>query len=179
MKKLMQLFEQGLWLSRTMVLVGVLASVAIGLGVLVVVSIDAADLLAKVATYPGALPAARDELRREIISGTVGVVDGYLLTAIMLLFGFGIYELFVSRIEAIDRSEMGASLLRVHSVDDLKDRLGRVVVIILVVKFCQQALDHKYGGAADLLYLAAATVLIAGALFLSGKKTSRPPGLNP
>jgi uncharacterized membrane protein YqhA len=155
-----------------MVLVAVLGSIAVGLGVILVVSLDAIDLLGKAVVYVGTQPSLRPEMRREIIGETVGIVDGYLLTAIMIVFGLGLYELFISRIEALDRLEMGAHLLRVRSVDDLKDRLGRVVLIVVVVKFCQQALELKYGSPADLLYLAVATGLIAGALYLSSKKAA-------
>ena len=70
-----------------------------------------------------------------IVAHVVEVVDGYLLAAIMLIFALGLYELFVSRIEIAEGSEFAERLLLIRSLDDLKDRLAKVVLLILVVKF--------------------------------------------
>jgi uncharacterized membrane protein YqhA len=57
---------------------------------------DYADpsLVSKEATY----------LRNEAVAFIVSNIDGFLITAILLIFAFAIYELFIGDIEVIDRS---------------------------------------------------------------------------
>jgi len=102
----------------------------------------------------------------------VATVDGYLLAAIMLIFAFGLYELFVSRIDIAEGSEFAERLLLVRSLDDLKDRLAKIVVLILVVKFFEYAITLQVNGALDLLWLALSIALVSVALVLSKGKAS-------
>jgi uncharacterized membrane protein YqhA len=59
--------------------------------------------------------------------------------------------------------------LLIESVDDLKDRLAKVVLLVLIVEFLQYALGARYTSALDLLYLAVGIALIGLALYLSSK----------
>lgn len=112
---------------------------------------------------------AQDAVRLSTISELVAVVDGYLLAAIMLIFALGIYELFVNKINEAEGSEFASRLLLIRSLDDLKDRLANVILLILIVKFFQQALNLKYVTVTDLLSLSIGIILIAGALFLTSR----------
>lgn len=98
------------------------------------------------------------------------VVDGYLLAVALLIFALGLYELFVNKIEIAEGSAFAERLLLIRTFDDLKDRLAKVVLLMLVVKFFQQALQTKYASALDLLYLALGILLVAGALWLSHRR---------
>lgn len=165
-------FERVLWGSRLVVLVAVVASALLALGTFYMATVDAAYLLLRLTAYgdPALTPAARLDLRSDAVTGVIKAVDGYLLAAILLVFAFGLYELFVNRIGLAERSEVGGRLLLIRTFDDLKDRLGKVVLLILVVKFLQQALDLTYRTPLDLLALAVGILLVGGALFLSGAK---------
>src|SRR5262249_53903134 len=136
-------FESILWNSRLVVLVAVVASVVVSLAVFYIATVDVFWLLGEVRHYHDvALDAAtRTELRASIIAYVVEVVDGYLLAAIMLIFALGLYELFISRIDVAEGSEFASRLLLIRSLDDLKDRLAKVVLLILVVKFFEYALE--------------------------------------
>jgi uncharacterized membrane protein YqhA len=79
--------------------------------------------------------------------------------------------LFINKIDIAEGSEFAKRLLLFHSLDDLKDRLAKVVLLILVVKFFQQALAQKYQNPQDLLYLAVGTLLVAVALRLAKGKS--------
>jgi uncharacterized membrane protein YqhA len=143
MPRLTRLLELALWHSRLMVFVGVVASLLVGLGVIYLVTVDVVHLLGTAAGYasPALDAAARDRLRLTAIADVVGILDGYLLAAMMIVFALGLYELFIGSLAVVQRSEVAARLLRVRSVDDLKDKLGRVVLLVLVVKFAQLALQ--------------------------------------
>lgn len=167
-----QRIERLLWASRLPIVVAVLASILIAFGTLFMAVVDAAYVLAGLAEYPLASlgTEGRANLREATITGVVKAIDGFLIAAIMLIFAYGLYDLFVSRIDVASRSENAPRLLQVRSLDDLKNRLAKVVLLVLVIEFFQQALKMTYQAPSDLLLLAAGTVLVAGALCLTNLK---------
>lgn len=169
MKTVEQVFEAILWNSRWLMVIPALISLILALGVLLVTTIDALSLIGHMLSYAAQTEEARNGLYIQTISEVVSVVDGYLLAAIMLIFALGLYELFINKIDAAEGSDVASRLLLISSLDDLKNRLANVILVILIVKFFQQALNLKYAYPADLLYLASGVVLIAAALYLSGR----------
>jgi len=167
-------FESLLWNSRLIVLVAVIASLVVSGAMFYVATIDVIGLVSHLGAYADLHLAvdARAALRASTVTHVVEVVDGYLLAAIMLIFALGLYELFVSRIEVAEGSEFAARLLLIRSMDDLKDRLAKVVLLILVVKFFEYALQIQIRSPLDLLYLALGTLLVSGALWLSHSKAA-------
>jgi len=140
------------------------------------VTVDVVLLAGPVLQYasPALDEAARDQARIALIGAVVGIVDGYLLAAVLIVFALGLYGLFIGPLQALEKSEVAARLLRVASVDDLKDKLGRVMILILIVKFAQLALELKYAGPFDMLYLALGILLVGAGLFLTGQR--KPAG---
>ena len=169
MRIIERIFEGALWRSRFFTIIAVIASILLGLGVLYMTTIDVAQLLGRVITYgdPALSNEARTALRQATLGEVVGAVDGYLLSAVLLLFGLGLYELFVNKIDEAEGSDFARRLLLISSLDDLKDRLARVILLILAVKFLQQALKLKYESTTDLLFLALGIVLIGGSIYIS------------
>ena len=166
-------FERLLWQSRLLVLVAVVASLATAVGVLFIATVDVVYLIRDIARYGGVGgldTAARTTLRVDAIGQIVDVVDLYLLAGVMIIFALGLYELFVSRIDVAEQSEFAGRLLLIRSLDDLKDRLAKVILLMLIVKFFQYALRFKYDSPLELLYLAIGIALIGGALYLTGHK---------
>ena len=109
----------------------------------------------------------RNALRSETITHVVEIVDGYLLATVMLIFGLGLYELFISKIDKAEESEGASNVLLIHSLDDLKGRLAKVILMILIVKFFEHAIRMPFALPIDLLYLAAGIALIGLSLYLS------------
>jgi uncharacterized membrane protein YqhA len=173
MRQLQRQFEQLLWQSRLLVLVAVVASLATAVGVFFIATVDVVRLFGDIARYGGVGgldAAARAVLRVDAIGQIVDVVDLYLLAGVLIIFALGLYELFVSRIDVAENSEFAARLLLIRSLDDLKDRLAKVILLMLIVKFFQYALRFKYDSPLELLYLAIAIALIGSALYLTGHK---------
>ena len=157
-------FERLLWASRFVVLVAVASSLVLSFAMFYVASADVLHIIGPLMHYsdPG-----REQLRAQIVSHVVETVDGYLLASILLIFAFGLYELFISRIGAAEGRDLSSRVLIIRSLDDLKDRLGKVVLLILAVKFFQHAQRMSFSTPLDLVQLAIGVVLIAGALYLS------------
>lgn len=163
--------ENILWNSRLIVILPVLVGLLLGVGIFVVTTVDSLLLLLHMIGYldPAMTEEARAAARLETISETVAIVDGYLLASIMVIFSLGLYELFVNKIDRAEGSEFATRLLLIRSLDDLKDRLANVILLILIVKFFQVALNLKYENPLDLLLLALGIGLLAAALLLSGR----------
>ena len=168
-------FESFLWTSRLMTLIAVLASLLMALGAFLLATMDVSYMTRDLLDYltPNLADDVRQAVRAALVTNIVKAVDGYLFAAILLIFALGLYELFVSKIERAENSDFATRLLRLRSIDDLKDRLAKVILLILVVKFFQQALEVKYASALDLLYLGLGILFVGAALFISGVKLGK------
>ena len=164
------IIERILWWSRLAVIVPVIMSLLVSFGMFYTTTLDAASLLGRQFAYGSIVDATeRNAARVQSLVEVVSVIDNYLLAALLVLFALGLYELYIGRIKAIENSEFAARLLLVKSFDDLKDRLANVVLLILAVKFFQQALSLKSETVNDLLILAVGTSLIGVSFFLTRK----------
>lgn len=163
-----RIFEKFLWNSRFVVMVAVIASMITALAMFYMATVDVYYLVTHLGDYlsPDLIGDARKTFRAETVAHVVEVIDGYLLATVLIIFSLGLYELFISKIEEAENSE-GSRVLAIHSLDDLKTRLGRVVLMILIVNFFEHAISTSYHGALDLLALAGGIGLIALALYLS------------
>jgi len=92
---------------------------------------------------------------KETIVDVLTAVDAILLGTVLLVIGYGLYELFID-------PDLDVPLwLRVHDLDDLKSKLIGVVVAIIAVVFVGVFVDSNR--AADVIsYGAGAGALILG-----------------
>lgn len=143
-------------------LVGVAGSLLMAVIVLWMSAVDLAVLAGDAISYTSA--ADRTDVRTDLISGVVKTIDSFLLAAILVLVAFGLYELFVSRLDPARDGRSSPRILLVLSIDELKDRIAKLVVLILVIEFFQRSLQAELDQADDLLKLAGAISLVAVAL---------------
>ncbi len=169
MKRLETVFENFLWNSRFIVLIAVISSLLIAFAVFYVATMDAVNTIYYALQYgsPGMDGAERAALRASIITHVVEIVDGYLLATVLLIFSLGLYELFISKIELAENSETSSNVLLIRNLDDLKNRLAKVILMILIVRFFEYAIGMKFSSAPDLLMLSGGIALIGLALYLS------------
>lgn len=108
-----------------------------------------------------------DELEH-LVGMFVGAIDGYLFAMILVIFSMGIYELFINKIDPVDKKlDSRPSWLQIDSIDDLKSSLGKVILMILIVSFFEHSLNIRYEGIQDLLFLGVGILLISVALYLT------------
>jgi uncharacterized membrane protein YqhA len=165
--------ERILWTSRYVLVLPVFGSLILAIAMFGVTTVDALTLIGTIWSYVQSTDSARNLLYIEIITSIVSVIDGFLLSAVLFIFSVGIYELFIGKIDFAENSEVGERLILIKSLDDLKDRLANVILLILIVKFFQQALNTKYTNVNDVFLLAVSIALIAGTLYLSGRANPR------
>ncbi len=164
-----RVFERVLWATRYIVLVAVVAIVVLAVVAFYYALVDLTYLLRSAADYAYLAPSERPAARDEGVTTTVKVLDGFFIGALLLIVAVGLYELFVGRIEGAETSEVGPRLLKITSLEDLKERVAKLVVLILVIELFQRALRLSYDSPLEVLYLAAAIMLVSGGLYLIGR----------
>jgi uncharacterized membrane protein YqhA len=103
-----------------------------------------------------------------LVAQFVASIDGYLFAMILIIFSMGIYELFINKIDPVNKAlDSRPSWLQINSIDDLKTSLGKVILMILIVSFFEHSLQIHYEGIKDLLFLGIGILLIAAALYLT------------
>ena len=169
MKFLEWFFEGSLWNSRFVILAAVVGSLCAGFAIFYMATVDVVYLVQHTLHYADSsmTEEARKTLHDSTVSHIVEVVDGYLLATVMLIFSLGLYELFISDIDQAHGSRASSKILVINNLDDLKSRLAKVILMIMIVTLFEQALNMKMSTPIDLLYLGGSIALIALALYLT------------
>jgi uncharacterized membrane protein YqhA len=156
-------FEGALWNGRLFILLAVIFSMIGAIILFIVASTDIFHVAVETAkVYFGSSHPA--DFHEMVVGGIIGAVDLYLMAVVMLIFSFGLYELFISEIDAA-KNHGASKVLEIHSLDELKDKLAKVIVMVLVVSFFQRVLHTEYNGAQEMLYFAGSILALAIALY--------------
>ena len=164
-----KIFEGSLWSSRFIVILAVIFGL---LGAVILFAVASVDIYntAEFVLNTYINHQHPNNFHENVVSGVIGAVDFYLIGVVMLLFSFGLYELFISDIDAA-KSEDGDDnkILAIHSLDQLKDKISKVIVMVLVVGFFQKVAHTQYNNALDMLYFALSITAISVGLYFLGK----------
>jgi len=160
------IFEGAIWRSRFIVLLAVVFGLMGAIILFVVASMDIWGV--GVTTFNVIINSLHPEhFHEDIVAGIIGAVDLYLIAVVMFIFSFGLYELFISEIDEAS-GQSGSKILAIHSLDQLKDKIAKVIVMVLVVNFFQRVLHTNFSTPLEMLYFAASiTALSVGLYFLS------------
>ena len=164
-----KLFEAALWNSRFVIIAAVIGSLLAGFAIFYIATVDVVFLFQHALHYADSslTEEARKALHDKTVTHIVEVVDGYLLATVMLIFSLGLYELFISDIDQAHGSKSSSQILVIKNLDDLKSRLAKVILMILIVTLFKEALNMKMSTPLDLVYLGASISLISLALYLT------------
>ena len=112
-KRIESFFETAMWQTRFLVLLAVIFGLLGSVVLFIVASIDISMYAFNIileAVYP-------KNFHENIVSGIIGAVDLYLIAIVLLIFSFGIYELFISRIDHNKVSSEDTKILSISSLD--------------------------------------------------------------
>ena len=171
MKSLERFFESALWKGRLFIILAVIFGMVGAVVLFVVASLD----IYNVASYTTKVLLSHshpENFHEKIVGDIIGAVDLYLIAVVMLLFSFGLYELFISKIDAAEDSE-SSKILQIHSLDQLKDKLAKVIVMVLIVSFFKKVLHTEYNGALEMLYFAGSIFALAIGLYFLHKGSNQ------
>ncbi|KAL8521489.1 hypothetical protein ACS0TY_011851 [Phlomoides rotata] len=126
--------------------------------------------------------------RGKVITSLVEATDVYLLGTVMLVFGMGLYELFISNLDKTKSMPDGRTTstyrsnlfgmftlkerprwLEIKTVNELKTKLGHVIVMLLLIGFFDKSKRAVIQTPLDLLCFSASVLLCSGCLFLLSK----------
>ena len=174
-KAVEQGFEKFLWNSRFVVLLAVVSSMISSMILFVIATFDVFELINKVFKYVTLTSSERtseayEEFHGNVVGHIIGAIDDYLLATVLFIFALGLYELFISKIEEAEaEAETSSRILLIHSLDDLKDRLAKVILMILIVTFFKNVIHTTFEDPLNILYLGVGILFVALAVYFTHK----------
>ena len=154
-------------------LISVIAVVASGFGSLLMFIIGAVKVFRAYMVYfeEGLFSqVTSDPATNVAIALVIQAIDLFLIAVVLLIFGAGIYSLFVHELDPA-RPEV-KSWTRIRSISQLKSILAELVIIILMVKFLESALRTFGSYTWEILVLPAGVLMFAAAVRLLNLKGS-------
>ncbi|PIA45315.1 hypothetical protein AQUCO_01700686v1 [Aquilegia coerulea] len=119
----------------------------------------------------------------QMVLRLVEAIDVYLAGTVMLIFGMGLYGLFISNVSPdvpanVDRALKGSSLfgmfalkerpkwMKISSLNELKTKVGHVIVMILLVKMFERSKMVTIATGMDLLSYSVCIFLSSASLYI-------------
>jgi uncharacterized membrane protein YqhA len=162
LKSLENTVEQGLWLLRLTTVIPVIFSILSVFMLFILGSIEVLEGLEALLH----IHENQEKMIPKILTGIMGGIDVYLIGIVMILFAYGVYELFISKIDVGRREETEIQLLTITSLDQLKDKILKVIIMALIVGFFKRLIELEVKTSTDILLLAISIVLIASSTYL-------------
>ncbi len=164
-----RVFEGMIWRSRYVIILSVVFGLLGAIVLFIIASLDIYNI--SVFTIKALLTHAHPpKLHENLVSTIIGAVDLYLIAVVLFIFSFGLYELFISEIDEAN-DEKANKILAIHSLDQLKDKIAKVIVMVLIVSFFQRVLHTDYEGAKEMLYFALSILALALGLYFLHKNS--------
>ena len=168
--------EKFLWSFRLIIILGVFGLLTSSIVIFLVGAIETISLLKLFVThifYKGLTFSI--EVYNDIIVHIIMTVDDFLLGMVLLIFGLGTYDLFISKLDIAEEESRSQNIrrpnwLRFRSLEELKSILGKIVLMILIINFLRFVVESDFKEPLHQLFLAGGIALIALALMFSHGK---------
>ena len=160
-------FEKFLWSFRYITIHAVILSI---LSAFTLIVIGSWDIIEAVIFYNPLFDTSISS-NNELLFKLISAIDLFLIGIVLLIFGFGIYELFVSEIDFAN-SKFTESTLKIRDLDQLKNKIIKVIIIVLIVKFFEKVLkfSENFTTPMDILYFGLSILSICVGYYLINKK---------
>ena len=160
---LIKFFEHCIWRSRLFVVFAVIASIFAGI---LMIAVGSVAVFWDFSHFSEILSPniSLEETQKTLTIHAISAMDTFLIATVLFIFGIGLYDLFIRKITVTETGD--SSELVVTGLEQLKEKLVKVILIVLVVAFFKYAISFSYTTVIDLLYLAIAILLISAATFL-------------
>jgi len=160
-------FENALWSTRFIVLISVVLSI---ISSIILFLLGGWDIIQAI-IYKNPLLNNDIETNNELLFNIISSIDLFLIGIVLLIFGFGVYELFISEIN-FAKDKFADSTLKINSLDQLKNKIIKVIIIVLIVKFFEKVLklSHNFTTPKDLILFSLSILAICIGYFLINRK---------
>ena len=160
LKNFEHIFEGIIWNFRFFIIAPVIFSLLSALRFIVIGTVDIWAGL----NLPVDAKDPEGEATVKTITYIIGGVDYYLIGIVLLIFAFGIYELFISEISV--RRKGNSSILQSHTLEELKSKLVNVIVVALIVSLFKRMLNLEIQQIIDVVYMSLGILLISISQYL-------------
>ena len=162
-------FESLIWKFRLITLVPVVMSLLGSISCFAIGTYAELSVLGKV--LQGRFTHANSTL---LIGKVVGGIDYYLIGIALLIFGYGIYELVVSDIDPRqqEKSELHRNLLNIDSLDSLKQKLTKVIIVALIVIAFKLMVSINVTTVGELLQFCGGVLMLAFSSWLISRNSN-------
>ena len=154
-------FEKILWNMRYCVLLAVFFSFISSVTLFLLGSVEVIEAVGYALAHYN-----QEGINIKVVGMVIGAIDLYLIGIVLLIFTFGVYELFISKID-VGRRNQEIKILEVTNLDQLKNRLLKVIIMVLIVAFFKQVLEAQYTTPLEMMYFALSIFAVSlGVYFL-------------
>ena len=160
-------FEKLLWSVRYITILAVILSI---IAAFTLIILGSWDIMEAVIFYNPLFDESISN-NNDLLFKIISAIDLFLIGIVLLIFGFGIYELFVSEIDFAN-AKFTESTLKIRDLDQLKNKIIKVVIIVLIVKFFEKVLkfSENFTTPMDILYFSLSILSICIGYYLINKK---------
>jgi len=155
-------FERILWSSRYCVLIAVIFSI---IGAIVLFIAGTLILIETILTSMLFEEVFISVNREIVLIGIIESTDFYLIAVALMIFSFGLYELFIANINIARQSDPPLPILRNESLGRLKSNIINVIIMVLIVTFFQRVLSVQFDSIFELFLLALSIFVISIGVF--------------
>ena len=156
-------FEKLLWKLRYIVILSVILSMVASISLFLIGSWDIIYSI----VYQNPLFNAEVTNNNDLLFKIISSIDLFLIGIVLLIFGFGVYELFISELD-FAKGKFAESTIKIKSLDQLKNKIIKVIIIVLIVKFFEKILKltPQFTSPNDILIFSASILAICLGYFL-------------
>ena len=160
-------FEKILWSVRYITILAVILSI---IAAFTLIILGSWDIIEAVIFYNPLFDESISN-NNHLLFKIISAIDLFLIGIVLLIFGFGIYELFVSEIDFAN-AKFTESTLKIRDLDQLKNKIIKVVIIVLIVKFFEKVLkfSENFTTPMDILYFGLSILSICIGYYLINRK---------
>jgi uncharacterized membrane protein YqhA len=165
-KSLEAFIEKIIWQSRLVIFFAVVASIV---SAVVMVFLGCYEVFYVVKSSGGFLSGREsyEVFQRASLTKFVSAIDSFLISTVLLIFGIGLYELFISKLDLAENDQKSSKILVVHNLDQLKEKLAKVIIMVLIVTFFKHAVKFEYTEILHLLYLSLGILFISLSVYFT------------
>ena len=167
MTKFEYYFEKSLWNLRYVVILSVVLSIVASISLFLIGSWDIVHSI----IYENPLFNSEINNNNDLLFKIISSIDLFLIGIVLLIFGFGVYELFISEID-FAKGKFAESTLKIDNLDQLKNKIIKVIIIVLIVKFFEKILKltPNFTTSQDILAFSLSILAICLGYFLINRK---------
>ena len=160
-------FEKVLWSTRYVVIIAVVLSIISSISLFLIGGWD----IIQASVFNNPLLNEDINNSNDLLFKIISSIDLFLIGIVLLIFGFGVYELFISEID-FAKDKFADSTLKINSLDQLKNKIIKVIIIVLIVKFFEKVLklSHNFTTPNDLLLFSVSILSICIGYYLINRK---------